>query len=206
MKISTGALTDGGPTVGGILLAAGQSKRFEGENKLLATVKGEPIVRRSAWSLLCASLADICVVIGHDDKAVRDALSGFGMSFCYNEDYSEGQSTSVDTGIRFAKEIGWDAVVFALGDMPFVDSGTIDILTDTYMARTTTIVAAAYEGKRGNPVLFDKRHFDTLAAVTGDQGGRHLIEEHEDSILVETDDPGVIQDIDNRNDLQQYTS
>ncbi|MEF8872271.1 MAG: nucleotidyltransferase family protein [Haloarculaceae archaeon] len=197
--------TDGGPQIGAILLAAGQSTRFESGNKLLAPVDGTPIVRHAAETLLDAAVADVVVIVGQDDEAVRNALSGLPVSFRVNPDYAEGQSTSVRVGVETARERDWDAAVFALGDMPFVDPSSVDALLDRYASGDVSIVAAAYDGKRGNPVLFDSTHYETLADVTGDVGGRHLIETREDTVLVETDDPGVVRDIDDEADLAKYT-
>lgn len=197
--------TDGGPRVGAVLLAAGQSSRFEDGNKLLAQVDGMPIVRRAAETLLDAAVEETVVIVGHDEDAVRDALSGLPVSFQFNPDYAEGQSTSVRAGVEAARERDWDGTVFALGDMPFVSPATVDALLDRYAGEGESIVAAAHDEKRGNPVLFGATHYETLADVHGDMGGRRLIEEHEDVALVETDDPGVTRDIDYEADLAKYT-
>jgi molybdenum cofactor cytidylyltransferase len=190
--------------VGGVLLAAGRSTRFEGGNKLLAEVDGVPVVRRAAETLCRSAVDEVAVVVGHEAGRVEAALDGLDVSVLRNESYDEGQSTSVGTGVEVARRDGWDAVVFALGDMPFVRPGTVDALRTAYEAGDGTIAAAAYEGKRGNPVLFGAEHYDALSAVTGDRGGRRLIEEHEDAALVETDDPGVVSDVDDEADLDRY--
>lgn len=192
-------------SIGGVLLAAGRSERFEHGNKLLAVIDDEPLVRHSVESLLCSDLDDVVVVAGQDAELVREAIADLDVTVRYNEDYTEGQSASVRVGVEVAQERRWDGAVFALGDMPFVDSATVDRLLAAYSNGAGTIVAAAYEGQRGNPVLFDAVHFDALAAVTGDQGGRRLVQEHEDVVLVNTDDPGVVQDVDYESDLKGYS-
>lgn len=198
-------LAEGRREIGGILLAAGESARFEGGNKLLATVKDDPLVRRAAQTLLRADIDDVVVIVGHDDEAVRDALADLNVTFRDNEDYTKGQSTSVRTGVEVARERDWGAAVFALGDMPFVKSNTVDDLLNAYADSDGTIIAGAYKDQRGNPVLFDECQFNALSDVSGDRGGRRLIEEHEDHVLVETDDPGVTRDIDYEADLEKYT-
>ncbi len=197
--------TDGGRRVGAALLAAGLSSRFEGGNKLLAPVDGTPIVRHATETLLDATVADVVVIVGHDAERVRDALSGLPVSFRANPNYAAGQSTSVRAGVDAARERDWDATVFALGDMPFVAPASVDALLDRYDGGDVSIVAVAHAGQRGNPVLFDSTHYETLADVTGDVGGRRLIETREDVALVETDDPGVTRDIDDETDLSKYT-
>lgn len=189
-------------TVGGVLLAAGHSTRFGEENKLLAQLDGEPLVRRAARSLLSASLAGVVVVLGHQAGAVADALEGLDVETRLNPDHDEGQSTSVRTGVAAARERGWDAAVFALGDMPVVDPASIDSLVSAYRERDETAVAPSYEGVRGNPVLFDREHFDALSSVRGDRGGREIVERV--GTLVPVDDPGVRTDVDRQSDLESH--
>lgn len=197
------AYPDGGPVVGGVLLAAGTGTRFEGGNKLLAEVEGGPIVRRAAVTLVSSSLGPVTAVLGHEADAVADALDGLDLSTRYNEDYADGQSTSVAVGVDAAREEGWDAAVFALGDMPFVDPATVETLLSAYADGEGTVLAPAYEGTRGNPVLFDSEHFDALADVTGDRGGRDIIEDV--GTLVPVEDPGVRTDVDRVGDLETDT-
>ncbi len=192
-------LADGGPVVGGVLLAAGLGTRFEGGNKLLAEIDGEPIVRRAASTLADSTLDDVVAVLGHEADAVRTALADLVAQTRYNEDYADGQSTSVATGVEAASERGWDAAVFGLGDMPFVESETVDRLLAAHAGGAGSVLAPAYEGTRGNPVLFARSHFAELADVTGDRGGRDIVEDV--GTLVPVDDPGVRRDVDRRRDL-----
>lgn len=184
--------------VAGVLLAAGTSSRFDGENKLLASVDGEPMVRRAAKSLVAARVDPVAVVVGHEADAVRDALDGLAVELVRNPDYREGQSASVRRGIEAVPNRA-DAAVVALGDMPSVDPASVDELVDAYRAGVGNALAAASDGERGNPALFDADYFADLAAIDGDTGGREIL--RRDGELVETGDPGVRQDVDRREDL-----
>ena len=194
---------DAGNHVGCVLLAAGESTRFGGENKLLAAVDGTPMVRRSARTLLDANAAEVVVVVGHQRGAVREALAGLDVEFRRVESYAAGQSESVRAGVDAARRAGWDAAVFALGDMPFLDPSTVDELLRAYARTGGSIVAPTYRGRRGNPVLFDAIHFDALARVSGDRGGRRIVDEHPDAVLVDTDDLGVVRDVDYEAELER---
>lgn len=185
----------GSSRVAGLLLAAGTSTRYGSENKLLATVDGEPLVRRAARTLLDATVDPVIIVTGHERHRVENALSGLDLRFVHNPDYELGQATSVATGIDALPET-IDAVVIALGDMPSVDSRSIDALVAAFEHGQGSALAAGYEGTRGNPVLFARRHFDDLADVSGDVGGRGILLESTDAAVVETGDPGVMADID----------
>jgi molybdenum cofactor cytidylyltransferase len=191
-------------TVAGVLLAAGESSRFRDGNKLLARVDGEPIVRRAARTLLESDCAPLLVVVGHEAERVREALSDLPFETVENDEYARGQATSVRAAVEALsdREDPVDAAVFALGDMPFVAPESVRRLVAVYRDGRATAVAAASDGERGNPVLFDARYFGRLADVEGDVGGRELLREGGDAALVETGDSGVRADIDTVSDLR----
>jgi molybdenum cofactor cytidylyltransferase len=183
-------------TVHGVVLAAGTSDRYGDRNKLLASLEGESIVRRAVRPLLKSDLDGVTVVLGHDADRVRKGLSDLPVSFGENDRYHEGQGTSISAGVAVARERGADAVLIALGDMPHVSPDSIAHLLEAYRAGAGSALAAACAGERGNPVVFDRQHFDALARLDGDRGGRDILLSVDDATLVETSDPGVLRDID----------
>jgi molybdenum cofactor cytidylyltransferase len=188
-------------SVHGTVLAAGTSSRYGEENKLLERVDGDPLVCHAARSLLDADLAGVTVVLGYERDRVAAALAAFDVDYRDNQAYADGQSTSVHAAVTAARDRDADAVVFALGDMPAVESGTVQTLVEAYRRGAGTALSAGYEGQRGNPVLFDACHFDALAAVSGDVGGREVLLSAPDAAIVETGDPGVLRDVDRPGDL-----
>lgn len=191
------------PTVVGVLLAGGTSSRFGDANKLLATLDGEPLVRHAARTLLDAGLSTVVAVLGHEAGDVEAALDGPDLDLVRNPAYEAGLSTSVARGVEAAREAGADAAVFLPGDMPGVDPATVDLLVDAHRAGLGTALAAAHDGRRGNPVLFDHERFEALLAVEGDVGGRPVLVGSDDGALVETGDPGVVVDVDTTGDLER---
>lgn len=187
-------------TVLGVLLAAGQSTRFGAANKLLVEIDETPLVRHAARTLLDSRVSAVVTVLGHQMDAVHDALAGFVGEFVENESYEQGMATSVRAGVGVAMEMDVDAVVFLPGDMPFVNSETVDLLVDAYRTNIADAVASSYRGQRGNPVLFDSHYFESLRSVSGDTGGRRVLLES-DGALVEIDDAGIVSDIDTQSDL-----
>lgn len=186
-------------TVVGVILAGGLSSRFGEANKLLADIDGEPLVRHATRTLLEAELDEVVVVVGHEAEAVTNALAGLDVRIVENTDYAAGLSTTVKRGVGAARDA--DAIVFVPGDMPEVHPTTVDRLVDAYLAGLGTALAAAYDGRRGNPVLFGHEHFDDLLDVEGDVGGRSVLVESNHAALVETVDAGVVYDIDTVDDL-----
>ena len=64
------------------------------------------------------------------------------------------------------------------------------------------IVAPSYNGERGHPVGFARRHYAALSALTGDEGARAIVHVNRATLRLEaTDDPGVLRDVDTRSQL-----
>lgn len=190
-------------TVAGLLLAAGTSRRFGEGNKLLATHEGTPLVTHAARTLAESTVDPLFVVVGHEAGRVVEALSALDVRFVLNPAYERGQATSVGAGIAAIRDHApaADAAVVALGDMPFVDTATVETLRAAYESGAGTALAPAYDGTRGNPVVFDRQFFDQLTDVAGDVGGRAILLESDDSVLVAVPDSGVRRDVDTPSDL-----
>jgi molybdenum cofactor cytidylyltransferase len=183
--------------VAGLLLAAGQSRRMLGPNKLLAEVGGKALVRRAAEELLASRARPVTVVTGHQREAVEAALTGLPVRFAHNPDYAEGLSTSLRTGIA-ALPPEADAVLVCLGDMPSVDARLLDTIIDRFDPHAgRLIVLPTLAGKRGNPVLWARRFFPELQTVHGDVGARHLIGTYPDAVAeVPVTDARIFADVD----------
>lgn len=157
----------------GIVLAAGEGKRFGGPKQLLEW-EGEPLVRRAARAALEAGLNPVRVVVGAQGEAVRAALVGLPVEVVDNPDWSEGQSTSMRAGLAGLPErVG--AAVFLLADQPYVGSDVIQAVWTRHAHSGAQAVAPWVDGRRANPVLFDRSAFDALHSVRGDQGGRAIL-------------------------------
>jgi len=166
-------------------------------NKMLVEVDGIAMVRHAAQAALASRAGPAFVVTGHDPEAIAAALDGLDVTLVHNPDYAEGLSTSLRIGVGALPD-GCDGVAVILGDMPRVGPGVIDRLIDAYNpAEGRAIVVPTHRGKRGNPVLWDRRFFEAMQGVSGDTGARHLIGEHEELVAeIELPDDAVLLDID----------
>ena len=64
----------------------------------------------------------------------------------------------------------------------------------------------SFAGKRGNPVLWDRRYFAEMMALAGDVGAKHLIGEHEDQVTeIEAADAGIMLDVDTPKAYRELT-
>ncbi len=196
------------PSIGAIILAAGQSTRMGSSNKLLADVDGKPMVQHVADAISACGFDKTIVVTGHEEEKVRDALSSYSFDFAHNEHFAEGLSSSLKTGIKaFQKKAPHiDGVVVCLGDMPKITQEHLSSLVTAFSPdQAQQIVVPTHNGKRGNPVLWAANFFSEILELKGDVGARSLIGQHEESLVevpLQTD--AIFLDIDTPAALQAH--
>lgn len=185
------------PRVFALVLAAGQSRRMGGRNKLLQEIEGVPLVKKVVNAAAKSSCDGVLVVTGHEAAQVENVLARADVKTEFCPDYASGLSASLRAGIAALPQ-ECDAVVVCLGDMPKVTSAHIDRLVTTYdPLEGRAVCVPTFRGKRGNPVLWDRRFFSELMDLKGDVGARHLIGEHAQLVCeVAMDDEGVLTDVD----------
>jgi molybdenum cofactor cytidylyltransferase len=166
------------PRIAAVVLAAGRSTRAGEVNKLLAPIDGVAMVARTVARIRRSKAAPIVVVTGHQAEDVRAALAEAGVSFTHNPDFADGMATSIAAGVKALPD-DIDGALICLGDMPGTDPAEIDRLIAAFDAdEAGAICVPVAEGRRGNPVLFARRFFAELAALTGDAGAKTVIAAH----------------------------
>ncbi len=100
----------------------------------------------------------------------------------HNPDFAEGMSTSLKAGLAAIPDEA-EAVIVLLADMPGVTARMIDALIEAYEPqRGALIVVPTADGRRGNPVLWSRRFFAELSSVTGDMGGRNVLQGYPEAV------------------------
>jgi molybdenum cofactor cytidylyltransferase len=191
-----------GPRIGALLLAAGQSRRMGGPNKLLAEVEGMPMVAHVARRLLASRARPIIAVLGNQADEVEAALGKLPVEKVRNPEFVGGLSTSLKRGIAASPQ-DLDGALICLGDMPLVSGRHLDRLIAAFNPlEGRAIIVPTRRGKRGNPVLWSKRFFPEMAELAGDVGAKHLIGEHAELVAeIEMDDDAILVDIDTQEAL-----
>ena len=198
--------------IGGVLLAAGMSRRMGDENKLLAEIDGVTMVRHAAEAMIEGGIRELVVVTGHEADAVAAALSdieapGMVLRFVHNADFADGQAGSVATGVS-ALSNDVSGALIALADMPFVAADLVAEMIQDHSGlgdHEMRISFPVFEGRRGNPVLWGRGFFEALAGLRGDVGGRRILAENPAAVnSISWTDDSIHNDIDTSDDLQRH--
>lgn len=176
--------------VGLILLASGQSSRFDG-NKLTTELGGRPLAE---WAIDTAEAAGFTrkIMVKRGDCFVPRTYRDWEVVVNNNAHY--GLSTSIRAGVSAAKDC--ERVVIILADMPFVSAG--------HLLRLANAAAVAFtrypDGHKGCPAAFPSQDFPALLALDGDRGAASIA--FPDEQLFDASDPSSLADVDTRADLQ----
>lgn len=196
------------PTAG-IILAAGMSLRI-GRPKQLLNLAGKRMLERVLDTALDSHLARIYLILGYKHRQIMEDLGAKikhrHLTVVINKNYQNGQSTSLQAGIR---EIGTDfpAAMFILGDQPLIDSKTLDRLLERFRSSEKNICVPYYKKTRGNPVILSRMFYDAINDLKGDIGARKIIEDHPDQVLrVAVERETFFQDIDTVKDYEYAQS
>jgi molybdenum cofactor cytidylyltransferase len=204
--------------IGAIILAAGSSRRFGDDKRKSLLSNGETLlaatIRKAA-----VSVSEILVILRSDDQAFADTLThtlaasptkrnnNENISFFRAPDSALGMAHSLANGISQVQD--WQAALVMLGDMPFVETPTIQKILAAYTNNTEAdtnpapIVVPCHNGKFGHPVLFSRTYFKEIASLTGDRGARPVIDAHPKYLIkLNVDDKGVLLDVDRPADLR----
>ena len=185
---------------GALILAAGQSRRMGDIHKLLAPLGGRPLIAHSIEHILAAGFVRPIVVLGARAEEMRAAVRPYDVETVDAADYARGMAHSLRAGLA-AVPHHWAHLLICLGDMAHVATATYEALR-LHPASATQVVVPHYQGQRGNPMRWGRHYFAQLAAVTGDVGGRAILD-GADVVAWPCDDPGILQDIDTPEALAQ---
>ncbi len=182
----------------GILLAAGRGERFGGD-KLLATLPDGHLVAEAAARAMVAALPGVIAVVRPRSEALEEILRTAGCETIVCPAAREGMGASLACGIRASRDAdGW---IIALADMPWIRTGTIARVA-AGLAEGSRIVAPVHQGQRGHPVGFAAAFGEDLACLSGGRGADGIVRANRQCLdLFETDDGGILRDVDVPRDL-----
>ena len=205
--------------IAAIVLAAGSGRRFGGD-KRRHLIDGVPMLTRTLATYR-AVLDQVAAVIRPGEPEIAELALSTGCHVVEAVDAGQGQSRSLAAGVvaltrnpvhagpaedpapiappagSVAPPAGSvDGLLIGLGDMPFVTVETIRRLVGAMQDNPDDIVRPRSRGRFGNPVGFPKRLFGDLTRLDGDRGARQLVASGCDILIVDTEDRGILNDVD----------
>ena len=188
-----------------ILLAAGQSKRMNGENKLIKEIDGIPLIKYAVKNILGSAIDELIIVVGHEKEIIENVIDkNKKIKFAYNKNFSDGIASSIKIGLSEVSKKTKNFFI-SLADMPNVNQNIYNKLIkakNNYNMKLKPenrkeIVIPTIDGKDGNPVLFSIFMKPELMKTFGDIGAKEIIENNKTKILrVPFSSDGVILDFD----------
>ena len=178
--------------ISAIMLAAGQSKRMKGENKLSKKINGIPLINHSVKNILDSSVDELIIVLGYQKEIIEKIINkNEKIKLVFNKDFETGMASSIKIGLNNLSK-NTEAFFICLGDMPYVNHNIYNELIKS--KNNNDVVIPTYNGQQGNPILFSKTIKNILMNVSGDSGAKKIIDARKQKIFkFETNDLSVTQ-------------
>ncbi len=182
-----------------VVLAAGRSQRF-GVTKQLLEIDGVPLVRKAAMLARAVCGDRTLLVAGHDWHEVVAAAEQQCEFVAINEDYVDGIGSSIACATRSLAQSA-NSLLILLADQPLITVDHLNALLSAWSGDDDAIVATAFAGVQGPPVLMPRAAFADLVRLDGDSGARKLLDSPNYRVTTVWFDPAAV-DIDSPEDLK----
>lgn len=158
-----------------IILAAGESSRL-GRPKQTLFYNGKSLLQHVADEARKADLHPVVIVTGANEELILGKLDTTGLTIVHNPTWEEGMATGISRGVTgLASVQGLTGVIISVCDQPFLSAGIFRQLIEQKSHTGKGIVASAYAGAVGVPVLFDKKYVIALQELEKGEGAKRLI-------------------------------
>jgi len=182
--------------IAGLILAAGESSRM-GQDKALLTYGGRTFLEIIVATLHEAGIERVAVVLGHHAEQIQGAVTLEGAEIVINRDYTHGQTSSLQAGLRALESPSLEAIVLCLVDHPLVSPDTVRRLIASFRQSGAPVVIPTFRNQRGHPALIGRALFEELKKLSPDEGANTVIRKHRDAAkFVEVGDKGILIDVD----------
>jgi len=182
-----------------VILAAGSSRRM-GTQKLLLPFGKSTIIETVIENVLNSSIEHVMVVLGANQEKIQDTIGNLPVQFCHNKEHEKGMLSSIICGIRALPEDALTALIF-LGDQPGIPPAVTNSVIDSYNEELVGIVIPVHNHRRGHPLLVDMKYRKEIMHLDLEEGLKALRHHFPQDVLeVDVNEPGILVDIDTRED------
>ena len=188
--------------ISAILLAAGQSKRMGGDNKLIKKYNKKYLINYIVATLIKSKVDKIIIVLGFQSRKVRKITAkNEKINFIYNKNYKFGISSSIKAGLKRVskKNIGF---LIVQADMPLISKNIINSICYVVKKNRKEIIAPTYKGKMGNPIGFKYSMVKILNKVKKDTGAKKIILRNKKKLgLIKVNSKSIFKDFNTKRDF-----
>ncbi len=161
-----------------IILAAGQSIRMRGTDKLLQHISTVPLIKRQTEIALQATNGTVIVTLPSPPHPRYDALEGLNIQRVPVADAREGMAASLRAGFANLPK-NTTAAMLLLADLPELTQVDLKKLLSAVDTGSKSLAwqATTEAGCPGHPIVFSSTLFPKIAELTGDIGARAILKQ-----------------------------
>ncbi len=189
----------------GVVLAAGDSTRFESGNKLLMPLGNHAVIFHTVRELLESQLSQVLLITGFESSeilnALKDSIKNARLKIAHNFDWPTGKASSVRVAIENLPNDAPGAL-FLPGDMPLMTSSLINRVLDQFH-KAGRLAFPVLKGEKGHPVIFPRHLWAELSRLEGEMSAMGIVRAHwneAEKIVLSAEEEPTQQDIDRLED------
>lgn len=161
--------------IAAVFLASGRGRRFGGD-KLLWPVEGIPMAER-VFRTLPEEIPGFVVTGSRDVAALAHKYPH--LAIVENKDGPDDVAATIHLGVgALPKEA--EGALFFVCDQPWLKPSSVLRLVEAFQKDPTKIYVLSYKDRMGNPCLFPRDLFPSLATLPADTGGKAVIADNRD--------------------------
>jgi molybdenum cofactor cytidylyltransferase len=187
-----------------VIVAAGSSSRL-GSAKQMLLFRDKTLLQHVISEAETAGAQAIVVVTGARAGDISASIRQHNVDIVFNENWEQGMASGIVAGVleMIALHSEIERIILAVCDQPFVTADLFSRLCQQQNESEKPVVASAYAGTFGTPVLFTRAYFDKLLELKGDQGAKKLLKAHPEDVAT-VDFPEGRMDIDTQEDYERF--
>jgi molybdenum cofactor cytidylyltransferase len=168
---------------GFLILAAGSSSRL-GRPKQLLEFNSKPLLQHAIDIASEINKGSLLIVLGANAEAIEKRVSLTNVDITINKSWEEGMGSTIAHGVHRLLDLypQLTAVIVMVCDQPLITPALLNQLIETHEEKQKLIVASAYGDSLGTPVLFERRFFNQLMQLKGNEGAKRILYQHQEEV------------------------